>query len=116
VPVTLFDLTADAARQGLDRLKLRGRSPSSPDGRRLIRLPASTIWRLAHADWIIEAVIEDLSQAGSFGRVAGTRPRAPCCRRTRPRSIRAIAEAAPALRNRVLGTHFSTRRDTSSVE
>ena len=73
VPVMLFDVTADAARQGLDRLKsVRPEPFFTPDGRRLIQTAGfDDLPRLAHADWIIEAVVEDLDvKQDLLGRVA----------------------------------------------
>ena len=111
VPVTLFDLTADAARQGLDRLKsVRPEPFFTPDGRRLIQTAGfDDLARLAHADWVIEAVIEDLGvKQDLLGRVARqVSSSAVLSSNTSAIPIRAIAEGLPpALRNRVLGTHF----------
>ena len=111
VPVTLFDLTGDAARQGLIRLKsVRPEPFFTPDGRRLIQTAGfDDLSRLAHADWIIEAVIEDLGvKQGLLGRVAKhASSSAVLSSNTSAIPIRAIAEGLPAvLRNRLLGTHF----------
>jgi len=111
VPVTLFDLTADAARQGLDRLKsVRPETFFTPDGRRLIQTAGfDDLARLAHADWIIEAVIEDLGvKQDLLGRVGiHASSSAVVSSNTSAIPIHAIAEGLPpALRNRVVGTHF----------
>ena len=72
VPVTLFDLTGDAARQEIRLNSVRPEPFFTPDGLRLIQTAGfDDLSRLAHADWIIEAVIEDLGvKQGPLGRVA----------------------------------------------
>src|SRR5262245_41557486 len=111
VPVTLFDLTPEVARQGLDRLKAVRPEPFfTSEGRRLIRTAGfDDLAQIARADWVIEAVIEDLTvKQDLVGRVAKhLSPTAILSSNTSAIPIRAIAEGAPpAIRPRVLGTHF----------
>ena len=111
VPVTLFDLTADAARKGLDRLKAVRPEPFfTPEGLRLIQTAGfDDLTRVTGADWIIEAVIEELGvKQDLLGRVAKyLSPGAVLSSNTSAIPIAAIALGVPqALRPRVLGTHF----------
>jgi len=110
-PVTLFDLTADAARAGLRRLDTLKPDPFfTPDDARLIH-PAGfdEIARLETADWVIEAIIEDLAAKQElFGRAAAhIRPHATLSSNTSAISLAAIGAELPRhLRSRLLGTHF----------
>ena len=62
VPVLLLDLTADAARKGLDRArKLKPDPFFLPDGAKLIETGSfDDLSGLTASDWIIEAIVEDL--------------------------------------------------------
>jgi len=63
IPVLLLDVTADAARQGLDRA--RGLKPDpffTPDAASLITTGAfdDGLPKLAAVDWILEAIVEEI--------------------------------------------------------
>src|SRR5262245_36857457 len=62
VPVVLLDLTVDAARAGLDRLrKLKPDPCFLPDTLARIRTGAfDDLASVADADWVVEAIIESL--------------------------------------------------------
>ncbi len=110
VPVRLLDLTADAARQGLDRLKTLRPDPwFAPDVRSLVQ-PAGldALAQIAGVDWIIEAVVEDLAvKRDLLARASGLAPQAIVSSNTSGIPIAAIAEGLPAAsRPRLVGTHF----------
>ncbi len=116
--VTLLDLEAGMAAAGLDRA--RRAKPAAlfdPDDRHRIRtggldaLPAA----VGRADWVLEAVVEDLgAKVGIFERVddalaarSGDRPDPLITTNTSGLSIAALASGRSArFRRRFLGTHF----------
>ena len=111
LPVTLFDLTLDAATRGMESLRtLRPDPLFTPETRSLVRPAAfDDLSALADADWIIEAIVEqlDLKQALIARVEPFIRPDAIVSSNTSAISITAIAEArTPAFRARWLGTHF----------
>ncbi len=111
VPVLLFDLTADAARQGLERLRrLRPDPLFAPHVARLIEPRGfDDLADVARANWIIEAVIEDLNVKHDLLRRAAAHasPDAALSSNTSGIPIGAIAAGLPVdVRRRLLGTHF----------
>ena len=62
LPVLLFDVTRDAAGAGLKRLRELDPSPffESPGADRIQIAALDSLAALADADWVIEAVVEDL--------------------------------------------------------
>ncbi len=111
VPVLLFDLTADAAREGRDRLRsIRPDPLFTPDVVGLIEPRGfDQLQDVARADWIIEAVVEQLDvKRDLFRRVlTHASPGAVLSSNTSGIPIGAIAaELPPEARRRVLGTHF----------
>src|SRR5438093_183851 len=63
VPALLLDVTADAARDGLKRARTLKPDPFfTPDAAALITTGAfdTDLPRLAHVDWIVEAVVEQI--------------------------------------------------------
>jgi len=63
VPALLLDLNADTARQGLERArKLKPDPFFTPDAAKLIATGGfdTDLQRIAEADWILEAVVEQL--------------------------------------------------------
>ena len=111
VDVTLFDVTLDAARQGLARLLTLRPDPlfSRDVAARITPASLDTLSPLAHADWIIEAVVErlDVKQALIARVEAAVGPLTIVSTNTSALSIDAItAGRAPAFRRRWLGTHF----------
>jgi 3-hydroxyacyl-CoA dehydrogenase len=111
LPVLLFDVTLEAARAGLKRLgEIEPNPLFEPAGARLIQ-PASLddLDRAADADWMIEAVVEDLqvkrTLAERLERVA--HPDTVISSNTSGIPLRLIAEGRSlAWRRRWLGTHF----------
>jgi 3-hydroxyacyl-CoA dehydrogenase len=111
VPVTLFDLTVEAARQGFDRLNTVRPDPFfTAAGRGLIRTAGfDDLADVARVDWIVEAVIEDLRvKQDLLGRVAPhLSTHAILSSNTSAIPIAAIAKGLPdGVRRRTLGTHF----------
>jgi 3-hydroxyacyl-CoA dehydrogenase len=111
VPVLLFDLTADAARKGLERLRsIRPDPLFTPDVVRLIEPRGfDQLADVARADWIIEAVVEQLDVKRDLLRRVLTHasPLAALSSNTSGIPIGAIAaEMPPEARTRLLGTHF----------
>jgi 3-hydroxyacyl-CoA dehydrogenase len=112
LPVLLLDVTAKAAREGLDRARKMKPDPFYvPAGHTLIRtgsfeedLPAT-----AKTDWIIEAVVErlDVKQA-LLERVDRVRaPHAIVSSNTSGIPIASVMDGrTPAFRAHALGTHF----------
>ncbi len=110
ISVTLFDLTSDVARQGLDRLKALRPDPFfTADTRHLIRTSGfDDLTAIARADWIIEAVVEDVViKRELIGRVAAGAAHAIVSSNTSGIPLAAIAEGqSPDVKRRLLGTHF----------
>ena len=111
VPVLLFDLTADAARLGLDRLRSMRPDPLfTPDVIRLIEPRGfDQLADVARSDWIIEAVVEQLDVKRDVLRrvLAHASPDAVLSSNTSGIPIGAIAAEFPLeARRRMLGTHF----------
>ena len=78
IPVLLLDVTAEAARQGRDRLRTLKPDPLfQPDTAGLIRTAGfDELSAAATADWIIEAVVEDLVDQTGADRSPRAAPRA----------------------------------------
>ena len=111
LPVVLLDLTADAARHGLNRLKtLRPDPLFTPESARLIQTAGfDDLSQLKTADWIIEAVIEDLAvKQELLGRASAHVPaHAILSSNTSGIPLAAIGASLPIdVRRRMLGTHF----------
>jgi 3-hydroxyacyl-CoA dehydrogenase len=112
LPVLLLDLSADVARQGLERaMKLRPDPFFTPECRRLISLAGfdEGLPRLGTFDWVVEAVVErlDVKQA-LFARVEEqAASRAVISSNTSGLPIAALGDGrSAAFRRRLLGTHF----------
>jgi len=111
LPVLLFDVTLDAARAGLKRLgEIEPNPLFEPQGARLIQ-PAGfdELERAGAADWIVEAVVEDLQVKRTLverlERVA--HPDAVVSSNTSGIPLKLIAEGRSLdWRRRWLGTHF----------
>jgi 3-hydroxyacyl-CoA dehydrogenase len=112
IPVLLLDQTAEAAAQGLARGRALKPDPFfTPDGSKLVSTASvdEGLARLAGADWIIEAVIEDLqAKRALLARVDDARrPGAVVSSNTSGIPIAALAEGRSAdFRRHWLGTHF----------
>jgi 3-hydroxyacyl-CoA dehydrogenase len=112
VPSLLLDLTADVARQGLERA--RGLRPDpffTPDRARLVATGGfdRDFGAIAEADWIIEAVIERSEvKREVLARVdAARRPGSIVSSNTSGLPIAALAEGrSDDFRRHWLGTHF----------
>ena len=112
VPALLLDVTAEAAEQGLKRA--RGLKPDpffTPDTHKLIATASldEGLARLKNADWILEAVVEQLEvKRELMARVdAVRRPGTVVSSNTSAISIAAIAEGrSDDFRRHWLGTHF----------
>jgi 3-hydroxyacyl-CoA dehydrogenase len=112
VPALLLDVTAEAAEQGLKRA--RGLKPDpffTPDTHRLIATASldEGLARLKDADWILEAVVEQLEvKRELMARVdAVRRPGSIVSSNTSAISIAAIAEGrSDDFRRHWIGTHF----------
>jgi 3-hydroxyacyl-CoA dehydrogenase len=111
LPVLLFDLTLDQARAGLDRAR-RAR----PD-RFFVAQAAALVEplgfehlsRLAEADWIIEAIVEDMdAKRQVLARVEAHRaPESIVSTNTSSLSVTMMAEGrSDSFRRHWLGTHF----------
>ena len=112
VPTRLLDLTAAAAREGLERARRLKPDPQfTPEAATLVRtggfdtdLPA-----IAHADWVIEAVVERLDvKQDLLARVDEVRlPGTVVSSNTSGLPIGALAVGrSPDFRRHWLGTHF----------
>ena len=112
VPTLLLDLTAEIARQGLDRARALKPDPCfTPDTTRLITTGGfdHDLARVAGADWIVEAVIERLDvKRALLERVdAARRPGTIVTSNTSGIPIATLAEGrSDDFRHHWLGTHF----------
>ena len=112
VPTLLLDLTADVARQGLERAKALKPDPLfTPDAVKLITIGGfdRDLARIADVDWIVEAVVEQLDvKRALLERVdAARRPGSIVTSNTSGIPIAALAEGRSAdFRRHWLGTHF----------
>ena len=112
VPAWLLDVTADAARDGLKRARSLKPDPFfTPDAAALITTGAfdTELPRLAQADWIIEAVVEQIDiKRGLLESVEKVRrPGTVVSSNTSGIPIAALAEGRSAeFRQHWLGTHF----------
>ena len=112
LPVLLLDLTAEAARAGLDRARTLKPDPFFLPGNASLITTGSFDDHLkdaAAADWVVEAVVEKLevkhALLAQLSRHLG--PRTILTTNTSGIPIRQIAEALPAdVQRRFLGTHF----------
>ena len=111
-PAVLLDVTADAARQGLERARELKPDPFfTPDTWRLVTTGAfdTDLERIHECDWIIEAVVEQLDiKRGLLQRVdAARRPGSIVSSNTSGIPIAALAEGrSDDFRKHWLGTHF----------
>src|SRR5450759_4188964 len=112
VPTLLLDLTPELARQGLDRARALKPDPFfTPDAATLVTTGGfdADLPRIADADWIIEAVVEQLDlKLALLARVdAARRPGAIVTSNTSGIPIAALAEGrSDDFRRHWLGTHF----------
>ena len=111
VPVSLLDLTRDAAAQGVARLKTTKPDPCFlPDTAARIRVGGfDDVALVAEADWVIEAIVESLEiKQHLIGRLAPHfSPGVVVSSNPSGIPLSAIAAGLPAaLRRRWLGTHF----------
>lgn len=112
LPVLLLDVTADAARSGLERARRLKPDPFFlPETAALIRTGSfdDLLADAGQADWIVEAVVEKLEIKSSlFSRLAPLlRAQTIVSTNTSGIPISQIAEGLePAVRARFLGTHF----------
>ena len=111
-PVLLLDVTADAAKQGLERArKLKPDPFFTPDTWKLITTGSfdADLGRIRECDWILEAVVEQLEiKRGLLQRVdAVRRPGSIVTSNTSGIPISALAEGrSDDFRQHWLGTHF----------
>jgi len=112
IPSVLLDVSRDAARQGLERARRLKPDPQFTPGSWTLVTTGSfddDLPLLADADWVIEAVVEQLDvKRQLIERVAGAcRPDAVLTTNTSGIPVGTIAEGWPAERRaRWLGTHF----------
>ena len=112
LPVLLLDVTADAARAGLDRARRLKPDPFFlPDTHALIRTGSfdDGLGEAGSCDWIVEAVVErlDVKQALLARLAPRLATRAIVSTNTSGIPIRQVAESLPAtVAARFLGTHF----------
>lgn len=111
VSVLLLDVTADAAAAGLKRARSLKPDPFFlPDAAALIRTGSlDDLTPLASADWIIEAIVEDLAiKQALAGRIEAVRgPHAVVSSNTSGIPLAAIAEGRSVeFRQHWIGTHF----------
>jgi 3-hydroxyacyl-CoA dehydrogenase len=112
VPTLLLDLTPELARQGLDRVRALKPDPFfTPDALTLVTTGGfdAGLPRIADADWIIEAVVEQLDvKRALLARVdAARRPGTIVTSNTSGIPIAALAEGrSDDFRRYWLGTHF----------
>jgi len=112
VPTVLLDLTADVARQGLERARALKPDPFfTPDVIKLITIGGfdRDLDRLASADWIVEAVVEQLDVKRSLlERVDAVRqPDGIVSSNTSGIPIAALGEGrSTGFRRHWIGTHF----------
>src|SRR5687768_12054456 len=111
IPVVLLDVTADAAAAGLKRARALKPDPFFiPEGAALIRTGSlDDLSPLSSADWIIEAIVEDLAIKQTLvARIDEVRrPDAIVSSNTSGIPLATIAEGrSQAFRRHWLGTHF----------
>jgi 3-hydroxyacyl-CoA dehydrogenase len=112
VPALLLDVTAEAAEQGLKRARSLKPDPFfTPDTHKLITTSSfdAGLPRLEGADWIVEAIVEQLDvKRQLMARVdEARRPGSIVSSNTSAISIAAIAEGrSHDFRRHFLGTHF----------
>ncbi len=112
IPALLLDLTADAARQGLERArKLKPDPQFTPDAHALVTTGGfdTHLDLIAKSDWIMEAVIERLDiKRDLMARVdAKRRPGSIVSSNTSGIPVSSIAEGrSEDFRKHWLGTHF----------
>jgi len=112
IPSLLLDLTADAARKGLQTAATQKPGAFFLDSGRALITPGSFDEHLpqtAECDWIIEAVTENLEIKRALWKRVEDVSRADAILSTNTSGIplRQIAEGfSPGLRRRFLGTHF----------
>ncbi len=112
LPVHLLDLTAEQAKAGLDRARSLSPDPQfTDDVHRLVTTGGfdAHLERIADADWIVEAIVEQLdAKRELLARVDELRrPDAIVSSNTSGIPITALAEGrTDAFRRRWLGTHF----------
>ncbi len=112
VPTLLLDVTREAARQGLDRARALRPDPFfTPGTAALIRTGGfdDDLDGVAHCDWIIEAVVEQLDvKQRLFARLEGViGPGTIVSSNTSGIPIAALADGrSDAFRRHFLGTHF----------
>ena len=111
VPVLLLDVTADAAKAGLERARRIKPDPFFlPENAALIRTGsfAEAMAEAGTADWIIEAVVEklDVKQALLAALATHLKPTAIVSTNTSGIPIAAIFDESFGHRRSALGTHF----------
>ncbi len=112
VPAVLLDLTADLARQGLEKArKLKPDPQFTPDAYKLVSVGGfdTDLDRIAKADWIMEAIVErlDIKQQLLAGVDEKRRPGSIVSSNTSGIPIAALAEGrSDDFRRHWLGTHF----------
>ena len=112
VPSLLLDVTADAAKQGLDRARRLKPGPAfTPDAWKLVTTGSfdADLARVSESDWIIEAVVERLDiKQGLLEKVDATRRAGSIVSsNTSGIPIAALAEGrSDDFRQHWLGTHF----------
>jgi 3-hydroxyacyl-CoA dehydrogenase len=112
IPALLLDLTADLAREGLERArKLKPDPQFTPDSHRLVRTASfDDGWtQISGVDWIMEAVVERLDvKQQLLARVdAARRPGSIVSSNTSGIPISVLSEGRSAdFRRHWLGTHF----------
>jgi len=111
VPVLLLDVTADAAAAGLKRARTLKPDPFFlPDAAALIRTGSlDDLAPLASADWIIEAIVEDLAiKQALVARIDEVRaPHAVVSSNTSGIPLATIAQGrSEGFRQHWIGTHF----------
>jgi 3-hydroxyacyl-CoA dehydrogenase len=112
IPSLLLDMTAELARDGLDKARRLKPDPQfTPDVHRLVTTASfdQGVQHLAKADWIIEAVVERLDiKQQLFAKIeAARRPDSIVSSNTSGIPIAALAEGRSDLfRRHLLGTHF----------
>lgn len=112
IPTLLLDLTADAARQGLERARALKPDPQfTPDAHRLVTIGGfdTHLDEIARTDWIMEAVVERLDiKRALMARVdAARRAGTIVSSNTSGIPIASIAEGrSEDFRKHWLGTHF----------
>jgi 3-hydroxyacyl-CoA dehydrogenase len=112
VPALLLDVTADAAKQGLERArKLKPDPFFTPDTWKLITIGSfdEGLARITDRDWIVEAIIEQLgAKRALLEKVdAARRPGSIVTSNTSGIPIAALAEGrSDDFRQHWLGTHF----------